>query len=90
MRVDADPRLAAAVGGAARLLAEAAGVDEETASQWQRKVAMACHEALAHPLGEVPRVDVKITCLVDRIEVALTHSLGVTCLTQETGQRAVR
>lgn len=90
MRVDADPRLAAAVGGAARLLAEAAGLDEETASQWQRKVEMAYEQALAHPLGEVPRVDVKITRLVHRIEVALTHSLGVTCLTQEIGQRAVR
>ena len=90
MRVDADPRLAAAVGAAARWLAEAAGTDEETASVWQRKVVMACQEAFRHPLGEVPRIDVKIARLVHRIEVALTHSLGITRLTQEISQPAVR
>jgi hypothetical protein len=88
MRVDADPRLVAAVGGAARWLAEAAGTDEETASLWQRKVVMACQEAFRHPLGDVPRLDVKIARLAHRIEVALTHSLGITRLTQEINQRA--
>lgn len=90
MRVDADPRLAAAVGGAARLLAEAAGVDERTTAHWQLKVLMACQDAFRFAIGDVPRVDVKISRLVDQIEVALMHSLGVTRLTQETGQRAVR
>lgn len=90
MHVDVDLRLAAAVGGAARALAEAADVDEETASQWQKKVLMASREALAHPLADAQRVEVKILRLADRIEVTFIHSLGITRLIQEIGQRAVR
>ena len=69
----ADPRLAAAVGGAARCLADAAGMENEALSHLQSAIVAACQEAFEHLTAEHPHLDVTLTRLPDRIEVALSH-----------------
>jgi hypothetical protein len=89
MHIEVDPRLAAAAGGVARYLAEAAGLDSETSSQWQTTVVTACAEAFGQPIGEHPHVDVEITRFADRIEVALTRASGITRLTKQIAKSSV-
>jgi hypothetical protein len=74
--LDADPRLAAAVGGAARYLADVAGLENVSIAQLQSATLAACHEAFEHLTGAHPRLDVALTLFPDRIEVALSHSGG--------------
>ncbi len=73
LRIDADARLAAAVGGATRYLADAAGLECEAISQLQSAVVAACQEAFEHLTEDDPHLDVTLTRLPDRIEVALSH-----------------
>lgn len=73
LQIDGDPRLAAAVGGAARYLADAAGLESEAISQLQSTVTTACREAFDHLTGDHPHLSVTLTRLPDRIEVALSH-----------------
>jgi hypothetical protein len=73
LQVDADLRLAAAVGGAVRYLADAAGMENEATTQLQSAVVAACEEAFEHLSKNHPRLDVTLTRLSDRIEVALSH-----------------
>lgn len=73
LQIDADPRLAAAVGGAARYLADAAGIENEAVAQLQSAVIAACREAFGHLSKGHPRLDVSLTRLSDRIEVSLSH-----------------
>jgi hypothetical protein len=73
LQIDADARLAAAVGGAARYLADAAGLKEEAVAQLQASVVAVCAEAFDHLTREHPSLQVTITCYPDRIEVALAH-----------------
>jgi hypothetical protein len=73
LRIDADERLAAAVGGATRYLADAAGLESEAISQLQSAVVAACQEAFEHLTEDHPHLDVTLTRLPDRIEVALSH-----------------
>jgi hypothetical protein len=73
LRIDADPRLAAAVGGAARYLADAAGVENDSATQLQAAVIAACVEAFGYLDEDHPQLDVTLTRLPDRIEVSLSH-----------------
>jgi hypothetical protein len=77
LRIDADPRLAAAVGGAARYLADAAGIENEAVAQLQSAVIAACREAFGNLSKDHPHLDVSLTRLSDRIEVSLSHE-GVT------------
>jgi hypothetical protein len=73
LQIDPDPRLAAAVGGAARYLADAAGMESETVAQLQAAVIAACREVFAF-LGEGhPSLKVTLARLSDRIEVSLCH-----------------
>jgi hypothetical protein len=65
--------LAAAVGGAARCLADAAGLESEAIVQLQSAVVAACQEAFEHLTEDYPNLDVTLTRLPDRIEVALSH-----------------
>jgi len=76
LQVDADARLAAAVGGAARYLADAAGLENEAISQLQSTIVGACREAFEHLSENHPHLDVTLTRLPDRIEVALAHEGG--------------
>jgi hypothetical protein len=73
LRMDADPRLAAAVGGAARYLADAAGIENEAVAQLQSAVIAACREVFANLSKDHPQLDVSLTRLSDRIEVSLSH-----------------
>jgi len=66
LQIDADARLAAAVGGAARFLADAAGLKDNAVALLQSSVVAAC-------VAEQPHLQVKLTGFADRIEVALSH-----------------
>lgn len=73
LQIDADARLAAAVGGAARYLADAAGLENEATSQFQSTIVAACLEAFDHLSDDHPHLDVTLTRLADRIEVTLSR-----------------
>jgi hypothetical protein len=73
LQLDADVRLAAAVGGAARYLADCAGMENDAISQWQSSVVAACREAFEDLTGDLLHLDVTLTRFADRIEVALSH-----------------
>jgi hypothetical protein len=73
LRVNADARLAAGVGGAARYLADSAGLESEAIGQLQSTVVAACQEAFEHLTGDHPILEVTLTRLPDRIEVAFAH-----------------
>jgi hypothetical protein len=71
--LDADPRLAAAIGGAARYLADAAGLEGEAIPQWQSSVLAACYRTFEHLTEAHPHLIVTLTRFPDRLEVALSH-----------------
>jgi hypothetical protein len=73
MLIDADSRLAAGVGGAARHLGDAAGLNRAAASELENVVVAACEQAFQHLSGSRPHLDVSLMRLADRIEVALCH-----------------
>src|SRR5260370_39503059 len=73
MQFDADARLAAAAGGAARYFGDAAGLENDAIAHLQAAIVSACVEALGHLTQEHPHLDVSFTRLADRIEVALSH-----------------
>lgn len=73
MQLDADPRLAAAIGGAARYLANVAGLEVDAIAQLQSSVLAACLEAFEHLTQAHPHLDVTLTRFPDRLEVALSH-----------------
>jgi hypothetical protein len=72
LQMEADVRLAAAAGGAARYFADAAGLEGVALSDWQKAIVAACKEAFEHLSREHPRLDVTLSRLVDRLEVALS------------------
>jgi len=71
LQIDADARLAAAAGGAARYFADAAGLEGSAVTHLQLAIVAACEEAFAHLSGG-HHLDVTLTRLADRIEVALS------------------
>jgi hypothetical protein len=73
MQIEADPRLAAAAGGAARYFADAAGLEAPAIVDWQAAIVAACNEAFEHLTRDHPRLDVMLTRLADRIEVAFSR-----------------
>src|ERR1700687_2300428 len=73
MQIEADPRLAAAAGGAARFFADAAGLEAPAITDWQTAIVAACNEAFEHLTREHPRLDLTLTRLADRLEVALSR-----------------
>jgi hypothetical protein len=73
MQIEADRRLAAAAGGAARYFADAAGLEAPAIVDWQAAIVAACNEAFEHLTREHPRLDVTLTRLADRIEVAFSR-----------------
>jgi len=82
LRIDADARLAAAAGGAARYLADAAGLESDASVQLQSTVVRACIESFEQlkdsrtedsRIKELPaRLEVTLMGFPDRIEVALS------------------
>jgi hypothetical protein len=73
MQIEADPRLAAAAGGAARFFGDAAGLEAPAITDWQTAIVAACNAAFEHLTREHPRLQVTLTWLADRIEVALSR-----------------
>ncbi len=76
LQIDPDARLAAAPGGAARFLAEAAGLTSEEAAELQKSIVAACLETFEHLTGDHPHLTVTLVRYPDRIEVELTHEGG--------------
>jgi hypothetical protein len=76
LQIDADARLAAAVGGAAHYFAESAGLASDQAGELQKSIVAACQEAFEHLAGEHPHLAVTLTRYPDRIEVAMAHEGG--------------
>lgn len=73
MQLDADVRLAAAVGGVARYFADAAGLDHEVVSELQSATIAACHREFER-LNELnQRLEVTLTRSPDRIEVVVSR-----------------
>jgi hypothetical protein len=73
LQIDADARLAAAAGGAARYLADNAGLEDPGPSQLQAAVIGACKEAFEYLNQEHPHLTVKLSRHSDRIEVELSR-----------------
>ena len=73
LHIDRDARLAAAAGGIARYLADAAGLDNDAIARLQSGVIAACSEAFAHLTSDHPQLEIAFTRFSDRIEVALSH-----------------
>jgi hypothetical protein len=72
MQIEADARLAAAAGGAARYFADAAGLEAPATADWQTAVLVACAEAFENLTREHARLDVTLTTMADRLEVTLS------------------
>jgi hypothetical protein len=71
LQLDADARLAAAAGGAARYFGDAAGLEGDAITHLQIAIVAACQQAFAH-LTQGHHLDVTLTRLPDRIEIALS------------------
>jgi hypothetical protein len=76
MQIDGDARLAAAAGGAARYFADAAGMEDEAIAHLQKATVAACREAFEYLTKDHPHLDVTLTRLAYRIEIALCHQGG--------------
>ena len=73
MCMDADARLAAAAGGVARFLADAAGLESDALTRLQSAVIEACMEAFEHLAGKHPHLEIDFARFSDRLEVSLSH-----------------
>ena len=73
MCIDADARFAAAAGGVARFLADAAGLEGYAVAQLQSAVIEACLEAFGHLVGNHPHLEIDFARFSDRLEVSLSH-----------------
>jgi hypothetical protein len=73
MEIEADRRLAAGAGGAARYFADAAGLEGPAITDWQTAIVAACMEAFEHLTREHPRLRVTLSRMADRLEVALSR-----------------
>jgi len=74
LHLDADPRFAAAAGGAVRNLAEAAGMSEEVCREFQEATIRACLEAFESRV--VNSHVVELRCFEDRLEVIVDSNAG--------------
>ena len=73
MWIDADARLAAAAGGVARFLADAAGLESDAVARLQSAVIEACLEAFDHLAGKHLHLQIDFARFSDRLEVSLSH-----------------
>src|SRR5579871_1405496 len=72
VQLDADPRFAAAVGGVARYMADAAGMENDAIAQLQAAVVTACNDAFKVLTPAHPHLTAMISKLPDRLEVVLS------------------
>jgi hypothetical protein len=73
MQFDPDIRLAAAAGGVARYLADAAGLAAKVVADLQSAVVTVCNSHLSQLRDSGQRLEVTVTRSPDRIEVAVTR-----------------
>jgi len=78
LQVDSDPRLAAAAGGAVRLLAETAGMPEEVSKEFQEATVRACMQGFEVQPGRSHTVEILI--FGDRLEVAVDAKAGMSAI----------
>jgi hypothetical protein len=74
LRMDSDPRFAAAAGGAVRFLAEAAGMPEEVCREFQGAMVSACTTAFDTRPNQPHSVEFLV--FGDRLEVAIDAEAG--------------
>lgn len=74
LRVDPDPRLAAAVGGAVRFLAEAAGMPDDVCKEFQQATYEACLKAFETRADKTHVVELLV--YGDRLEVTVDPAAG--------------
>jgi|SRR5579862_8497098 len=74
--LDADPRFAAAIGGAARYLADSAGMENDAIAQLQAAVISACNDAFKLLTPAHPHLTATISKLPDRLEVEFACECG--------------
>ncbi|HYK39181.1 MAG TPA: hypothetical protein VEU98_04110 [Candidatus Eremiobacteraceae bacterium] len=77
IKLDADPRFAAAAAGGARYLGEASGLTAEAASKLQAAILFACEEVFGQVDALHACVEVALNQFPDRIEVQIIHSANV-------------
>jgi hypothetical protein len=71
--MNGDARLAAAAGGVARYVAEAAGMETAAIAKLQEATLAACVTAFDYLSDENALLSVSVTQYTDRIEVAIAH-----------------
>jgi len=73
IKLDADPRFAAAAAGGARYLGEASGLTPDAAGKFQTAILFACEETFGHLDIRHCQVEVTLNQFPDRIEVIIVH-----------------
>jgi hypothetical protein len=73
IRLDADPRFAAAAAAGARYLGEVSGLSPDAARNLQSAILFACEEAFAHLDAAHHAIEVTLNQFEDRIEVMIVH-----------------
>ena len=74
LRLDSDPRLAAGVGGAVRLLAETAGMPDDVCKEFQEATVRACRQAFDARPTDTHTVELLV--FGDRLEVTVDAGAG--------------
>lgn len=72
--MESDPRFAAAVGGAVRILAESLGMPEEMCREFQEAAMRACKQAFSAEPGRSHKVEFLI--FADRLDVTVDADSG--------------
>ena len=73
LTIEADARLAAAAGGAARYFADAAGLSTDAATRLQSSVLAACRAEFQKLSPTNCSVEITFTRFIDRLEISLAH-----------------
>ena len=74
IKLDADPRFAAAAAGGARYLGESSGLTPDSAGKFQTAILFACEETFGHLDTRHCQVKVTLNQFPDRIEVIIVYS----------------
>lgn len=86
LQIDSDPRLAAAAGGVARYVADAAGLASSESSPFQKAVVAACLEAFKRLGSAHPHLTVTTIRFPDRIEVRLAYEPALPATSDSDGK----
>jgi hypothetical protein len=78
VRFDADPRFAAAAGGATRYLAEASGMSEDVSREFQEETVRACLKAFES--RNISKHVVEFLRYEDRVEVIIDSNAGAAAI----------